>query len=94
MSKYCLEYSPKSLEHISKLQKTGDKSVIKKLNNLLDELYENPRTGTGHPERLKGYPDIERWSRRITDKHRLVYDIEEEVVVVLIVSAYGHYTDK
>ncbi|NCC62557.1 MAG: type II toxin-antitoxin system mRNA interferase toxin, RelE/StbE family, partial [Verrucomicrobiae bacterium] len=31
---------------------------------------------------------------RITDKHRLVYLIEEEMVNVLILSSYGHYNDK
>jgi toxin YoeB len=94
MEKYYLEYSPESLDDISKLRKTGDKLIIKKLNSLLDELHYDPRTGTGHPERLKGYPERERWSRRITEKHRLVYDIKDEVVTVLVVSAYGHYADK
>ncbi|HPM11039.1 MAG TPA: type II toxin-antitoxin system YoeB family toxin [Paludibacter sp.] len=34
------------------------------------------------------------WSRRITEKHRLVYLIEEEKVNILILSTYGHYNDK
>ena len=35
-----------------------------------------------------------RWSRRITKKHRLVYRIYENNVVVLVLRAYGHYDDK
>ena len=49
--------------------------------------------GTGHPERLKGKPEG-RWSRRINEKHRLVYRIYEDTVVVLVLSAYSHYNEK
>ena len=34
------------------------------------------------------------WSRRISQKHRLVYEIEETIVKVDVLSAYGHYEDK
>ena len=34
------------------------------------------------------------WSRRITDKHRMVYTINDMEVVVLVLTAYGHYDDK
>jgi len=34
------------------------------------------------------------WRFRITDKHRLVYRIFETEVVVLVLTAYGHYEDK
>lgn len=34
------------------------------------------------------------WSRRISRKHRLVYEIAETVVRVIVLSAYGHYGDK
>ena len=71
--------------------KAGDKATLKKLNTLLDELYDHPKTGTGKPEQLKGY--LNRWSRRITEKHRLVYEIQEEIVIVLVISVYGHYDD-
>jgi toxin YoeB len=92
--KYEVNFSDKSQEDIELFKQAGDKRLLKKIDKLVDELYEHPRTGTGHPEQLKGYPDVERWSRRITGKHRLVYDIEEEIVVVLIISAFGHYDDK
>jgi toxin YoeB len=53
----------------------------------------HPRTGTGHPEQLKG--DMNGlWSRRITQKHRLLYQIQEQEVIVIILNAYGHYYDK
>ena len=54
---------------------------------------EHPAMGTGHPEPLKGKPKG-RWSREITKKHRMVYRIFDTEVVVLVLSAYGHYEDK
>ena len=77
---------------ICRLHKYGELTALKKLNSLLSELESHPETGTGHPEPLKG-DRAGQWSRRITRKHRLVYKIEEEQIIVLILSAYGHYDD-
>ncbi|GBU08755.1 Txe/YoeB family addiction module toxin [Bacteroidales bacterium] len=76
-----------------RLIKSGDKIAVKKLNALLNELRDHPETGTGKPEKLK-YGLSSKWSRRISDKHRLVYEIDEEIVRVIVVSSYGHYLDK
>lgn len=65
--------------------------AIKKVGKLLDELKNHPRTGTGQVERLKHHPTEEIWSRRITKKHRLVYKINDDIVEVLVISAFGHY---
>ena len=92
MGKYIIDYSTDAKEDIKKFEKAGNKIILNKINNLINELKEHPRTGTGHPEQLKGY-DGKRWSRRITGKHRLIYDIEEEIVTVLVISAFGHYDD-
>ncbi len=67
--------------------------AYRKALRLITELYEHPRTGTGHPEQLKGHPQG-RWSRRITRKHRLVYEIHETEILVLVLTAYGHYSDR
>ena len=47
-------------------------------------------TGTGNPEELK-YELSGFWSRRINKKDRLIYEVQEEVVTVFVVSAFGHY---
>lgn len=65
-------------------------NALPKLAKLLDELKEHPRTGTGQCERLKHYNE-EIWSRRITREHRLVYKINDNIVEVLVISAFGHY---
>ena len=64
--------------------------AVSKLSKLLDEVRGHPRTGTGQVEQLKGY-DGSVYSRRITKEHRLVYKIYDEVVEVLVLSAFGHY---
>jgi len=71
----------------------NEPKAFEKAQKLIGELREHPKTGTGHPEPLKGKPEG-RWSRQITKKHRLVYRILETEVIVLILTAYGHYDDK
>ena len=59
----------------------------------MPELAEHPRTGTGHPEPLISGNSVT-FSRRISGKDRLIYDIYDDVVTVLILSMEGHYKDK
>ena len=89
---YRIDYTDIANKGLAKLLKSDPKS-FKKALAFIDELKEHPTTGTGHPEPLKGQPE-NRWSRRISQKHRLVYRIFETEVVVLVISAYGHYDDK
>ena len=79
-------------EDLARLAKSEPKAFLK-AQHFLEELREHPKTGLGHPEPLKGKPEG-RWSREITKKHRMVYRIFETEVVVLVISAYGHYDDK
>lgn len=89
---YIIRLSKRSEDDLKKL-KRNEPQAFKKVSTLLNELEEHPRSGTGHPEQLKEYGN-ETWSRRITKKHRLVYSIEEERILVLVLSSYGHYDDK
>ena len=91
--KYELEYTSDFEKDKEKLRKSGEIKALQKLALLLFELTEHPTTGTGKPELLSGNRS-DQWSRRITQKHRLIYLIEEEKVIVLLLSAYGHYDDK
>ena len=87
-----LTFTEEAKKGLLKLAKDEPKSYQKALR-FIEELKEHPKTGTGHPEPLKGKPEG-RWSREITKKHRLVYRIFEMEVVVLVLAAYGHYEDK
>lgn len=88
---YRLDYTNKAMQDMQRL-KQDEVKAFKKLGKLLGELMDHPRTGTGHPEPLKGREN--QWSRHITKKHRLVYEIMDEMVIVLVLTTYGHYNDK
>jgi toxin YoeB len=90
---YEIKYTSAAEEDIEKLKKTGDKRLLKKLSILLKELMEHPSKGVGKPELLKGSLSG-CYSRGISQKHRLVYQIFDKNVVVLILSAASHYGDK
>ena len=90
--KYDIVPSDKFREDALKLYKS-EPQAYKKLQKFVAELEVHPRTGTGHPEQLKHYKE-ETWSRQITRKHRLVYEIHDEEILVIALAAYGHYEDK
>ena len=89
---YTITFSPEAEDDLAKL-KRSEPSSFKKATKLINELVFHPKTGTEHPEPLKGKPE-NRWSRQITKKHRLVYRIFEMEIHVDVISAYGHYDDK
>lgn len=70
---------------------TQDKKTLKRINLLIKDIQRNYFTGIGKPEPLKdnlaGY-----WSRRIDEKNRLVYIIQNGDIIIS--SCLGHYDDK
>ena len=89
---YSIDFTTEALQGLAKLERSEPK-VFAKAVRFIEELKEHPKTGLGHPEPLKGMPEG-RWSREITRKHRLVYRIFEDEVLVLVLRSYGHYDDK
>ena len=67
---------------------TQDKKTLKRINKLIEETRRLPFEGIGKPEPLKanlgGY-----WSRRIDDKNRVVYSVEDGSIIIL--SCRFHY---
>ena len=63
---YEIEYQEQALLDIAKLKK-AEPASYKKVVSFIQELKEHPKTGTGHPEPLKGKPEG-RWSRQISKK--------------------------
>ena len=90
---YTLDITVQAKTDITFLKKIGGKIVTKKIEKLLQELIEHPKTGTGQVEQLRGNMHG-KWSRRIDKKNRLVYTIDDEIVTVEVLSAKGHYRDK
>ena len=66
----------------------GDKRNLKKINKLIKDIERNPFSGIGKPEPLK-YDLSGKWSRRITEEHRLIYGINDETI--FLYSAKDHY---
>ena len=91
--KYTLELSQKAQADLDFFRKTGSAKLVDKIITLFSELELHPKTGTGKPKQLtddlSGY-----WSRRIDQKHRMIYKILDNVVTVEVVSLKGHYSDK
>ncbi len=56
--------------------------VLARVNELIRDTLRNPFSGIGKPEplksNLKGW-----WSRRITKEHRLVYRVEDEIIIIM-----------
>ena len=65
-----------------------DRSKIRRINELIKSALRTPFEGIGNPEPLKhelqGY-----WSRRIDSEHRLVYSVENDML--LIIACRYHY---
>ncbi|MCR5778980.1 MAG: Txe/YoeB family addiction module toxin [Bacteroidaceae bacterium] len=89
---YDIIYSPQAKNDLLALQRS-EPAAFRKAAALIEELKVHPRTGTGKPEPLSA-DRAGQWSRRISKKHRLVYEIFDAEVHVDVVSAYGHYGDK
>lgn len=87
-----IQYSEIANRQLGDLAIENPKLVVKAVR-LVEEAARlgNPLEGTGKPELLKHHgPNI--YLRRINDKHRLVYQLEEEKIIIL--ACYGHYIDK
>lgn len=58
-----------------------DKRMVERINKLIQETQREPFLGVGKPEPLKhalsGF-----WSRRITDEHRMVYQVEGDALLL------------
>jgi toxin YoeB len=89
---YKIEYTAIAIKGIAKMQKS-EPSSYQKLKKPIEEIRQSPRSGIGHPEQLKGFKR-ETWSRTISKKHRLVYTIDDDKIIIYVLSAYGHYNDK
>lgn len=60
---------------------TSDKKILKRINDLIKDIKRNPFHGIGKPEALK-FDLAGKWSRRINDEHRLVYEIKNSELII------------
>ena len=61
---------------------TQDRTTLRRINTLLDDVMRHPFSGIGKPEALRenlsGF-----WSRRIDDTHRLVYTVKGSDLIII-----------
>lgn len=69
---------------------TEDRKTLKRINILLKDIDRNGHKGVGKPEPLAGKLSGW-WSRRISDKNRLIYRIEGDSII--IAACRFHYSD-
>ena len=67
---------------------TQDRKTLKRINDLIKDAQRSPFEGIGKPEALK-HSLSGCWSRRIDETNRLVYQVEDEELV--IISCRYHY---
>jgi len=68
--------------------KSGNKTVLKKINELVKSIIQSPFEGIGKPEPLK-HDLAGKWSRRINREHRMIYQVENDKIYIW--SLRGHY---
>jgi toxin YoeB len=82
-------YTEKAKSDIAFWKKSGNKQIQKRISELISSIALTPYQGIGKPELLK-YELAGKWSRRITQEHRIVYEVEETRVI--IISLLYHYS--
>ena len=82
-------FTPTAWQHYLEWQKE-DKKIVKRINELIKSIdREGILQGIGKPEILK-YRKV--YSRRITDEHRLVYNLDSNNNLIIYTCKY-HYEE-
>jgi toxin YoeB len=82
-----VSFSKLAFEQYSDWASENAKTFIR-IRRLVEETCRTPFEGTGKPEPLK-HQFKGKWSRRITDEHRLVYEVSDSIIT--IISCKYHY---
>ena len=85
-----IRFTKEALDDLSYWKKIGNKQILSKIESLLVDIAEHPFSGIGKPEALR-FELAGHWSRRINSEHRIVYRVENEQDVVIIISMRHHY---
>jgi toxin YoeB len=83
-----IDYTLQAKEDLAYWKKVNNVIVLKKIRKLIESILETPFEGIGKPEPLK-YSLSGTWSRRISQEHRLVYEVTGKLITLL--SMKGHY---
>ena len=81
-------FAPKALKDAEFWKRTNNIPIQERITTLLESILQTPFEGIGKPELLK-HSMSGCLSRRITQEHRLVYEVRKNKIHVL--SMKGHY---
>ena len=85
-----IAFLPQASEDLEYWKSTSNTRILKRIRAFLADIQEHPFSGIGKPEPLKG--ENGKWSRRITDEHRMVYSISDGRIYVFVFSLRFHYS--
>jgi len=85
-----IAFLPQASEDLEYWKQIGAQRILKRIRALLADIQEHPFSGIGKPEPLKG--EQGKWSRRITNEHRMVYSISSGRIYVYVFSLRFHYS--
>ena len=85
-------FAPKAVNDLVFWKKSGNKAIQNKIKQLITAIQGDPYHRIGKPEPLK-HELSGSWSRRINQEHRIIYEIQQENIIVIleIQSLRGHY---
>ena len=73
--------TPNALEDLNYWKEKNDKKTLQRIRLLIEHIQASPFSGIGKPEPLKhNFQGM--WSRRIDQRHRLIYEISAEVIFI------------
>lgn len=88
-------YSPAALRDLKAYKKSHDAASLSRIGEIqreIEDTWPEPE-GRFMPERLKG--DLSgHFSRRVNQRDRYVYSIDEEGRSAYVIQCKGHYSDK
>ena len=85
-----IAFLQQATEDLEYWRQSGNNRILKRIRTLLADIQEHPFSGIGKPEPLKG--ENGKWSRRITDEHRMVYSVSSGRIYVYVFSLRFHYS--
>ncbi len=75
-----IAFVPKAFEDLNQWA-IENKKIYARIVELIKDIQRNQFSGIGKPEPLK-HELKGLWSRRITDEHRLVYEVKDKEIIV------------
>lgn len=86
-----IELFEDAIDDFNYWKESGNKAIQNKIHLLFEDMIRHPFSGIGKPELLK-HNLTGKWSGRINEEHRIIYDVINEKINVY--SLRGHYIKK